>query len=107
MFLAPNCSKTLDVTVTTVEHYFQRGLIPEAHDQYFPNVYGMYLLAMAHLEMYVPSFSFFSKTNQMHSISNLFYFETTLYMFRTVPPSIISSLRLYVHNIHTGPMAVC
>ena len=32
---------------------------------------------------------FYSKTNQMHNISNLFYFGTTLYMFRTVSPSII------------------
>ena len=35
---------------------------------------------------------FYSKTNQMHNISNLFYFGTTLYMFRTVSPSIIRSL---------------
>ena len=43
-----------------------------------------------------------SKTNQMHNISNLFYFGTTLYMFRTVFPSIIRSLRLYIqhHTIH-------
>ena len=27
---------------------------------------------------------FYSKINQMHNISNLFYFGTTLYMFRTV-----------------------
>jgi hypothetical protein len=39
--------------------------------------------------------SFYSKTNQMHNISNLFYFRATLYMFRTVSPSIIRSLRLY------------
>jgi len=32
----------------------------------------------------------------MHNISNLFYFGTTLYMFRTVTPSIIRSLRLYI-----------
>jgi hypothetical protein len=40
------------------------------------------------------------KTNQMHNISNLFlfYFGTTLYMFRTVPPSIIRSLRLYIQH---------
>jgi len=30
---------------------------------------------------------FYSKTNQMHNISNLFYFVTTLYMFRTVSPT--------------------
>jgi len=35
---------------------------------------------------------FYNETNQMHNISNLFYFETTLYMFRTVSPSIIRSL---------------
>ena len=41
---------------------------------------------------------FYSKTNQMHNISNLLYFGTTLYMFRTVFPSIIRSLRLYVQH---------
>jgi hypothetical protein len=35
---------------------------------------------------------FCSKTNQMQNISNLFCFGTTLYMFRTVFPSIIRSL---------------
>jgi len=43
---------------------------------------------------------FYSKTNQMHNISNLFYFETTLYMFRTVSPSIVRILRLYIQH-HT------
>jgi hypothetical protein len=44
---------------------------------------------------------FYSKTNRMHSISNLFYFGTTLYMFRTVSPSIIRSLRLYIqHHVY-------
>jgi len=43
---------------------------------------------------------FYSKTNQMHNISNLFYFVTTLYMFQTVSPSIIKSLRLYIQH-HT------
>jgi hypothetical protein len=38
---------------------------------------------------------FYSTANQMHNISNLFYFGTALYMFRTVSPSIIRSLRLY------------
>ena len=41
---------------------------------------------------------FYSKTIQMHIISNLFYFGTTIYMFRTVSPSIIRSLRLYVQH---------
>ena len=41
---------------------------------------------------------FCSKTNQIHNISNLFYFGTTLYMFRTVSPSIIRSLRLYIQH---------
>ena len=41
---------------------------------------------------------FYSKTNQIHNISNLFYFGTTLYMFRTLSPSIIGSLRLYVQH---------
>jgi len=43
----------------------------------------------------------YSKTNQMHNISNLFYFGTTLYTFRTVTPSIIRNLRLYIqHQVH-------
>jgi len=41
---------------------------------------------------------FYSKTNQMHSISNLFHFGIILYMFRTVSPSIIRSLRLYMQH---------
>jgi len=41
---------------------------------------------------------FYSKTNQMLNISNLFYFGTTLYMFQTVSPSIIRSLRLYIQH---------
>ena len=37
----------------------------------------------------------------MHNISNLFYFGATLHMFRTVSPSIIRSLRLYIqHQVH-------
>jgi hypothetical protein len=34
----------------------------------------------------------------MHNISNLFYFGTTLYMFRTERLSVISSLRLYTQH---------
>ena len=36
----------------------------------------------------------------MHNISNLSYFVTTLYMFRTVSLSIIRSLRLYIRVQH-------
>jgi len=43
---------------------------------------------------------FYSKTNQMHNISNSFYFGKTLYMFRTVFPSFIRNLRLYIQH-HT------
>jgi len=47
------------------------------------------------------TYYFYSKTNQMHNISNLFYFGTTLYMFQMVSPSIIRSLRLYIqHQVH-------
>jgi len=42
--------------------------------------------------------TFYSKTNQMHNISNLFYFGTTFYMFRTIFRSIIRSLRLYIQH---------
>ena len=34
----------------------------------------------------------------MHNVSNLFYFGTKLYMFQTVSPSIIRSLRLYIQH---------
>ena len=43
---------------------------------------------------------FYSKTNWLHNIANLFYFGATFYMFRTVSPSIIGSLRLYTQH-HT------
>jgi len=36
----------------------------------------------------------------MHSVSNLFYFGTTFYMLRTVFPSIIRSLRLYIQYLY-------
>ena len=39
-----------------------------------------------------------NKTNQMHNISNLFNFGTALYMFQTVSPPIIRSLRLYIQH---------
>jgi len=42
--------------------------------------------------------SFYSKTNKMHNISILLYFGITLYMFRTVFPSIIRNLRLYIQH---------
>ena len=42
--------------------------------------------------------NFYSKTNQMHNISKLFYFVVALYMFRTVFPSIIRSLILYIQH---------
>jgi len=43
---------------------------------------------------------FYCKTNEMHLflIFILLYFEVALYMFRTVFPSIIRSLRLYVQH---------
>jgi hypothetical protein len=44
--------------------------------------------------------NFYNKTNKMHTISKLFYFGTTLYMFRTVFRSIMRSLRLYIQH-HT------
>jgi len=39
-----------------------------------------------------------SKTNQMHQCLKFIYFGMTLYMFRTVFPSIISSSRLYIQQ---------
>ena len=40
----------------------------------------------------------YSKTNQMHQCIKLFYFGMTLYMFRTVFPSIIRSSRLCIQQ---------
>jgi hypothetical protein len=50
---------------------------------------------------------FYSKTNQMHNINNLFYFGTIFYMFRAVSPSIIKSLRLHTASgtCHAGSVA--
>jgi hypothetical protein len=43
---------------------------------------------------------FYSKTNKMHNISNLFYLGTNLYTFRTVFPPVIRSPRLYIgHHV--------
>jgi hypothetical protein len=37
----------------------------------------------------------------MHNISNLFYFGATLYVFQTVSPSVVGSLRLYIwHQVY-------
>jgi hypothetical protein len=41
---------------------------------------------------------FYSETNQMHQCIKLFYFGMTLYMFRSVFPSIIRSSRLYIQQ---------
>jgi hypothetical protein len=40
----------------------------------------------------------YSKTNQMHNNSNLFYLGAAPYMFWTVFPSIVGSLRLYIRH---------
>ena len=41
---------------------------------------------------------FYSKTHQINNMSNLFCFGTRLYMFRTVFPSIIRSLGMYIQH---------
>jgi len=43
------------------------------------------------------SWYFYSKTNQMHNISNIFYFGTIFYTFRKVSPSNIRSPKLYTY----------
>jgi len=57
-----------------------------------------YIYDISRLRVKLHQYHFCSKTNQMHIISNLFYFGTTLYMFRTVSPSIIRSLGLYIQH---------
>ena len=59
----------------------------------YHSLYGVCLYANEHV-----IWNLYSKTNQMHNISHLFYFGTTFYMFRTVSPSIIRSLRLYIQH---------
>jgi hypothetical protein len=61
-----------------------------------PVVSGLYLLHVLTSAGPCIVVYFYSKTNQMHNISNVFYFGTTLCMFRTVSPSMIRSLRLYI-----------
>ena len=48
--------------------------------------------------VYNTSKHFYSKTNQMHNNSDLLYIGSALYMFPTVFPSIIRSLRLYTQH---------
>jgi len=48
---------------------------------------------------------FYSKTNQMHNISNLFYFGTTLYMFWTVHHQESKTVHTASGICHTG--SVC
>jgi hypothetical protein len=43
---------------------------------------------------------FYSKTNQMHNISNLFYFGTTFYMFRMVLWLLAGKQRQNLYDIH-------
>jgi len=40
--------------------------------------------------------SFYSKANQMHQCLKFILFGVTLYMFRTVFPSIIRNSKLYI-----------
>jgi hypothetical protein len=61
-----------------------------------------------HINTQISYFS--SRTKQMHNISNLFNFGSTLYMFRTVSPSIIRSLKTVLTAsgmCHTGFPAAC
>jgi hypothetical protein len=51
--------------------------------------------------------NFCSKTNQIHNISNLFYFVTTLYNLRTVWPSIKRSQNVHTAPYHTDSVAAC
>ena len=41
---------------------------------------------------------FYSKTNKLHQCLKFILFDVTLYMFRTVFPSIIRSSRLYIQQ---------
>jgi hypothetical protein len=48
-----------------------------------------------HHEKILDRLRFYSKTKQMHNISNLFNSETALYMFQAVSSFVIMSPRLY------------
>jgi len=50
------------------------------------------------------------KPTRCSNVSNLFYFGMTVYMFRTVSPSIFRSSRLYIQQqafVKQMPVAVC
>ena len=49
-------------------------------------------------KLYGRVYLFYSKTNQMHQCLRFILFGVTLYMFRTVFPSIIRSSRLYIQQ---------
>ena len=66
--------------------------------QYFSNKVSEKIKCLQILLFVELFMHFYSKTNQMHNISNLLYFGTPLYMFRTVSPSIIRSRGLYIQN---------
>jgi len=57
----------------------------------------IYLLFYFHRAVHLNIISVVKPTRYIN-VSNLFYFGITLYMFRTVFPSIIRSSRLYIQQ---------
>jgi hypothetical protein len=74
--------------------------IPLAFKQLFPTAQKTYCLSIIKSMLFKKFIVFYSKPNQVQNTSNLFYFGTTLYMFRMVSLSIIRSLRPYIQH-HT------
>jgi len=70
---------------------------------YIPLIFGIFVLLSVYIiqgvneSNFVSQFFFYSKTNQMHNISLLFYLEQHSTCFGRSPP-IISSLRLYIQH---------
>jgi len=50
---------------------------------------------------------FYSKTNQIHDISNLFYFGTTSYVSDTLSVHHQASETVHTESYHTGFVAAC
>ena len=50
------------------------------------------IINLTYVEPYIV-LCFYSKTNQMHNISNLFHFGTKLYIYRMVSPSTLRSFK--------------
>ena len=69
--------------------------VPAVHDWTKPHICNIHLTFNMAVNRNIISIV---KPTRCTNVSNLFYFRITLYMFRTVFPSIIRSSRLYIQQ---------